>query len=144
VSPSQWHRGGGATGTGGGPGEAAKDCWAVVTRLHNVEVDLAVAIGQYHALGIVPLRRRPLRIRELTPNRAPFEGTVTTPEPPSLDEIQHRVALAIGKASYSWPPSRLLPMLPNEGTKKHVSFLPFRLVFRLGWEGCVDCVFSEV
>jgi hypothetical protein len=46
---------------------------------------------------------------------------VTTPTLLSPLEIQRRVVQAIGKASYSWPPARLLPMLPHEGTEKLVS-----------------------
>jgi hypothetical protein len=43
---------------------------------------------------------------------------MTAPEPPSLDEIQHRVSVAIGRASYSLPPPQLLPMIHNERTEK--------------------------
>jgi hypothetical protein len=53
-------------------------------------------------------------------------GTMMTPEPPSQKEVQRRVSVAIGKASHSWSPSRLLPMLPNEGTVKLVSSFIFR------------------
>jgi hypothetical protein len=49
--------------------------------------------------------------------QGPYAGTVTTPEPPSLLEVQHRVAQAIWRSTYSWPPSRMLPMLPNAGTE---------------------------
>jgi hypothetical protein len=52
---------------------------------------------------------------------APWEGTVTAPSLPSLLEVQHRVAQAIERSTYSWPPSWLLPMLPNAGTEKIVS-----------------------
>jgi hypothetical protein len=48
-------------------------------------------------------------------------GTVTALTLPSLLEVQRRVAQAIGRLTYSWPPTRLLPMLPDEGTKKFVS-----------------------
>jgi hypothetical protein len=37
---------------------------------------------------------------------------------PSPLEVQCRVAQEIGGSTYLWLPSRLLPMLPNEGTKK--------------------------
>jgi hypothetical protein len=43
-------------------------------------------------------------------------GTVTAPEPPSPLEVQRRVAQAIGRVTYSWPPSWMLLMLPNVGT----------------------------
>jgi hypothetical protein len=51
----------------------------------------------------------------------PWTGTVTTPTLLSPLEIQHRMAQAIGKVSYSWPPAWLLPMLPHEGTERLVS-----------------------
>jgi hypothetical protein len=57
----------------------------------------------------------------MTADRAPWAGTLTPPVLPSLKEIQRRVALAIGKSTFSWPLARLLPMLPNEGTEKLVS-----------------------
>jgi hypothetical protein len=75
-------------------------------------------IGQYHARGVVTLRRRPLRLCEMTADRAPWEGTVTTPLFPLPLEVQRHVAQAIGRSTYSWPPSRLLPMHPNVGPKK--------------------------
>jgi hypothetical protein len=90
-----------------------KEHWAALARLHHARVDLATVIGQYYARGVVPLRRRPLRLFEMTAKRAPFTGTVTAPEPPSQEEIQHHVSVAIEKASYSWLPSRLLPMVPT-------------------------------
>jgi hypothetical protein len=78
-------------------------------------------IGQYHARGVVPLRRRPLRLCEMTADQAPWTGTVTTSLLPSPLEVQRRVAQAIARLTYSWSPSRLLPMLPNVGTEKIVS-----------------------
>jgi hypothetical protein len=57
-----------------------------------------------------------------------------------LDEVQRRVVLAIGKVSYSLSPSQLLPMLPNEGTKKLVSSLP---LLPTSSKLLVDCVDSE-
>jgi hypothetical protein len=48
-------------------------------------------------------------------------GTVTAPLPSSLLEVQRRVAQAIRRSTYSWLPSRMLPMPPNVGTKKFVS-----------------------
>jgi hypothetical protein len=79
-------------------------------------VTLAEVIGQYHARGVVPLRKRPLRLCEMTADRAPWAGTVTAPSLPSPLEVQRRVAQAIGRSTYSWSPSRMLPMLPNAGT----------------------------
>jgi hypothetical protein len=90
--------------------------WAVLGCLRNAGVTLAEVIGQYHARGVVTLRRRPLRLCDMTADRAPWVGTVTTPSPPSPLEVQRRVTQAIGRSSYSWPPSRLLPMLPNART----------------------------
>jgi hypothetical protein len=46
---------------------------------------------------------------------------MTVPLLPSLLEVQRCVAQAIGRWTHSWPPSRLLPMLPNAGTEKIVS-----------------------
>jgi hypothetical protein len=79
---------------------------------------LAEVIGQYHARGVVPLQRRPLRLCEMTTDRAPWTGTVTAPSLPLPLEVQRHVAQAIGRSTNSWPPSRLLPMLPNARTKK--------------------------
>jgi hypothetical protein len=45
--------------------------WVVLGRLRNVGVTLAEVIGQYHARGVVPLRRRPLRLCDMTADRAP-------------------------------------------------------------------------
>jgi hypothetical protein len=46
---------------------------------------------------------------------------MTTPAFPLLNEIQRRMAQAIEKSTYTWPPTRLLPMLPNKETEKLVS-----------------------
>jgi hypothetical protein len=54
-------------------------------------------------------------------DRAPWTGTVTASALPSSLEVQRRVVQAIGKASYLWPPARLLSILPHDGTKKFVS-----------------------
>jgi hypothetical protein len=92
--------------------------WVVLWRLRNAGITLAEVVGQYHARGVVPLRRRPLRLCDMTADRAPWVGTVTAPELPSPLEVQRRVAKVIRRATYSWPPSR---MLPNVGTEKFVS-----------------------
>jgi hypothetical protein len=98
-----------------------KSHWAVLGRLRNAGITLVEVVGQYHARGVVLLRRRPLRLCDMTTDGAPWAGTVTTLEPPSPLEVQHRVAQVIGRATYSWPPSRMLPMLPNAGMEKFVS-----------------------
>jgi hypothetical protein len=98
-----------------------KSHWAVLGRLRNVGITLAEVVGQYHARGVAPLRRRPLRLCDMTADRAPWVGTVTALELPSPLEVQRRVAQAIGRATYSWPPSRMLLMLPNAGIEKFVS-----------------------
>jgi hypothetical protein len=95
--------------------------WAVLGRLRDARVTLAEEIRQYHARGVLPLRRRPLRLCEMTADPAPSEGTVTAPSLPSSLEVQRRVAQAIGRSTYSWPSSWLHPMLPNAGTEKIVS-----------------------
>jgi hypothetical protein len=84
-------------------------------------VTLSEVLRQYHARGVVPLRRRPLRLCEMTADWAPWTGTVTAPTLPSPLEVQRSMAQAIGKLTYSWPPARLLLMLPHEGTEKFVS-----------------------
>jgi hypothetical protein len=98
-----------------------KSHWVVLGRLRNVGITLAEVVGQYHARGVVPLRRRPLQICDMTADRAPWVGTVITPELSSPLEVQRRVAQAIGRATYSWPPLRMLPILPNAGKEKFVS-----------------------
>jgi hypothetical protein len=76
-------------------------------------------VGQYHARGVAPLRRRLLQLCDMTADRAPWVRTETAPELPLPLEVQRRVV--IGRATYSWLPSRMLPMLPNAGTEKFVS-----------------------
>jgi hypothetical protein len=102
--------------------------WVVLARLRNAGVTLVEVIGQYHARGFVLLRRRLLRPCDMTTDRPPWVGTVTTPSPLSPLEVQRRVAQAIGRSSYSWSPSRLLPMLPSAGTEKFVSCSSSRYV----------------
>jgi hypothetical protein len=92
------------------------DHWAVLAHLRDAEVSLATIIGQYNARGVISLRRRPLRLCEMTTDRAPWARTVTAPKRPSLNETQHHVSLAIGKSTFVWPPPQLLPMFPNEET----------------------------
>jgi hypothetical protein len=90
-----------------------KSHWDVLGRLRNAGITLAEVVGQYHARGVVPLRRRPLLLCDMTADRAPLAGTVTALEPPSPLEVQRRVTQAIGRATYSWPPlgcSRCSPM----------------------------------
>jgi hypothetical protein len=71
-------------------------------------------------------------------------GSVTAPEHHSLDEVQRRVALAVEKVSYSWPPPWLRPMLPNKGTEKFVSASPFPTSSSDQPGGCIDRFFSEI
>jgi hypothetical protein len=59
-----------------------KSHWAVLGRLRDARITLAEVVGQYHARGVVPLRRRPLRLCDMTAERAPWAGTVTAPELP--------------------------------------------------------------
>jgi hypothetical protein len=51
-----------------------KDHWVVLRRLRGAEVTLSDILGQYHARGVVPLRRRPLHLCEMTIDRAPWAG----------------------------------------------------------------------
>jgi hypothetical protein len=103
-----------------------KSHWAVLGHLQNAKITLEEVVEQYHARGVVPLQRRPLRLCDMTTDRSPWAGTVTALEPPSPLEVQRRVAQAIGRATYLCPPSRMLPMLPNAGTEKFVSCLSSR------------------
>jgi hypothetical protein len=64
-----------------------KSHWAVLGRLRNARITLAEVVGQYHARGVVLHRRRPLRLYDMTANRAPWVGTVTAPELPSPLEV---------------------------------------------------------
>jgi hypothetical protein len=93
-----------------------KTHWAVLGRLRNAGITLVEVVGQYHARGVVPLR-----LCDMSADRAPWVGTVTAPELPFPLEVQRRVVQAIGRATYSWPSSRMLPMLSNAGAEKFVS-----------------------
>jgi hypothetical protein len=110
-----------------------KDHWVMLGCLRGDGVTVSTVIGQYYACGVVPLRRRPLRLCEMTADRAPWAGTVTAPTVPSPLEIQCCMAQAIGKASYSWPLTRLISMPPHKGTEKlvnHCLIDEFWLIFR--------------
>jgi hypothetical protein len=61
--------------------------WAVQGHQRNTEIISAEVIRRYHARGVVPLRRRPLRLCDMMADRAPWVGTVTAPEPPSPLEV---------------------------------------------------------
>jgi hypothetical protein len=92
----------------------------VLGRLRGARVTLPTVIERYppeelcHSGG-----GRFVSARSWPPT--PWMGTVTAPTLPSPLEIQRRVAQEIGKASYSWPPAHLLPMLPHEGTERLVN-----------------------
>jgi hypothetical protein len=58
--------------------------WAMLGRLRNAGITLVEVVGQYHARGVVPLRRRPLRHDR---RQSPWVGTLTAPELPSLLEV---------------------------------------------------------
>jgi hypothetical protein len=117
-----------------------KDHWAVLRCLRGARITLSGVLGQYHAREVVPLRRQPLRLCEMTADQAPYTGTVTAPTLPSPLEVQRRVAQAIGKSTYLWPPARLLPMLPHEGTEKFVS----RRLFDRFWLFYVLCCDADL
>jgi hypothetical protein len=91
----------------------------VLTCLRGVGVTLATVIGQYHSWGVVPLQRRPLHLCEMTADRATLIGTMTALEFPSLNEIQHHMALAIRKSTFTWLRAQILPMLPT-GRRKNL------------------------
>ena len=89
-------------------------------------------IGSYHERGIVSLQKHALQIYKMTPEKVPFEGTVTTNPLPSRAEVHHRVAQAVGDSQFMWPPTNLLPMLPDETTKSKVNLVSiFPLWIRL-------------
>jgi hypothetical protein len=66
---------------------------------------------------------------------------VTAPLLPSPLEVQHRVVQAIGRSTYLWPPSQLLPMLPYAGTEKNCEFMSFRCVL---FSFVMMSIFSEL
>jgi hypothetical protein len=82
-----------------------KHHWAMLGRLRDAGVTLAEVIGHNHTRRVVPLRRRPLSLCEMTTVTAPWEGTVTTSSLPSSLEVQRRVGQAIKRSSYLWPPA---------------------------------------
>jgi hypothetical protein len=69
-----------------------KNHWAMLGCLRGAEVTLTEVIGQYHARGFVLLRRRPLRLCEMTADRPTWTRTVTAPLLPSPLEVQCHVA----------------------------------------------------
>jgi hypothetical protein len=69
-----------------------KDHWAVLRHLPGAGITLSKVLGQYHAQGVVPLRRWLLRLCEMTADWAPWMGTVTAPTLPSPLEAQRHVA----------------------------------------------------
>jgi hypothetical protein len=89
----------------------------------------------------MPLWRRPLLLCEMTADRAPWDGTVTAPSLPSPLEVQRRVAQVIGRWTYSWPLSRLLPVLPNVRTEKVVSHFSSQCIL---FAFVVMLIFSEL
>jgi hypothetical protein len=44
-----------------------KSHWVVLGNLRNAGITLVEVVGQYHARGVVSLRRRPLRLYNMTP-----------------------------------------------------------------------------
>jgi hypothetical protein len=90
-----------------------KEHWAVLGRLRGAGVTMATVIGQYHARGVKPLWRRPLRLCEMMTDRAPWTGTLTALAFPSPNKIERCMAQAIRKSTYTWTPTQLLLMLPT-------------------------------
>jgi hypothetical protein len=105
-----------------------KSHWAMLGCLRNAEITLVEVVRQYHARGVVPLRRRLLRLCDMTADRAPWVRTVTTPELPSPLEVQHRVAQAIGGATYSW-------LLGNSGKTCHPRNVEFDEIHEMSFQG---------
>ena len=107
--------------------------------LHEVKsrgVDLAEVIGAYLLRGVVPLRRRPLKLYQMTQERAPFVGTVTADPLPTTDEVRRRVRIIVGNPSLDFPREGVLPMLPAPETVVLVSpiFLLILPLLRLSFE----------
>jgi hypothetical protein len=73
---------------------------------------LLEVLGQYHARGVVPLRRQPLRLCEMTADRAPWMGAVTALTLLSPLEVQRHMVgdweinllVAVGAAAPDAPP----------------------------------------
>jgi hypothetical protein len=66
---------------------------------------------------------------------------VTAPSLSSSLDVQRRVAQVIGRSTYSWPLSRLLPMLPNAGIEKVVSCSSSRCIL---FAFVMTSIFSEL
>jgi hypothetical protein len=66
---------------------------------------------------------------------------VTAPSLPSSLEVQRHVAQAIGRSTYSWPLSRLLPDAPQRGDQKIVSCSSSRCIL---FAFAVTSIFSEL
>jgi hypothetical protein len=62
-----------------------RDHCVVLGCLRGAGVTLATIIGQYHVRGVVPLRRRPLRLCEMTADRPPLDGGCDRTGPPVTD-----------------------------------------------------------
>ena len=101
--------------------------------LHEVRsrgVDLAEVIGAYLLRGVVSLRRRPLKLYQMTQEWAPFAGAVTADPLPTMDEVRRRVRIIVGNPSLDFPREGVLPMLPAPETVVLVSPI-FLLIFPL-------------
>jgi hypothetical protein len=48
--------------------------WGVLEHLRKAGINLAEVVGQYHTRGVVLLRRRPLRLRDMTDDRPRGRG----------------------------------------------------------------------
>jgi hypothetical protein len=89
-----------------------KSHWAVLGRLRNAGITLAEVVRQYHAQGVVPLR-----LCDMTADRAPWVGTVTAPKLPSHTRSLAPRGAGDRECDLLVAASWMLPMLPNAGTE---------------------------
>ena len=97
-APQEWKWG--AEKTSRDKLDAALEALAAVKRRG---VDLAEVIGAYLLRGVSPLRLRALKLYQMTEDRAPFAGTVTTNPLPTADEVRRRLRTIMGNTSLEFP-----------------------------------------
>ena len=94
---------------------------AKIKMLRDADLSGQMLIAEWVTRGIVPLRSRPLRMWEMTPDLAPFVGTAVTPTLLTVEEIEGTVIFLSG-ASFSFPTAGSVPAaLPDDGTRGLVS-----------------------
>ena len=86
-------------------------------RLHGLSSQGLVAA--YLKRGVVPLMRRSLGLWQMVPDKAPWEGTATTP-PMTEDEVQAHIRRIMGPG-VPYPPDVVVDPLPCVATRELVS-----------------------